>query len=83
MKFLFEMKNTEKPLVKLPRGFHFAGKPAHILNDQISRRVRLEYEKSSREEIYHDMYAMLESGTTSHKCMCICGDFQCQILPEH
>jgi hypothetical protein len=74
LKLLIWMKITEKNPVKLPRGFHFAGQPAHIFNEKISRRVRLEFEKSTRAEIYHDMYVMLESGSTSLQCMCICGD---------
>jgi len=42
------MKITEKNPVKLPRGFHFAGQPAHIFNEKFSRIVRLEFDEKSR-----------------------------------
>ena len=67
------MPNKERKLVQLPSGYHFVGHAAHVHDGKLSRRVRVEYENQTRQDVYRDLFFILDVESSSPKCLCFCG----------
>jgi hypothetical protein len=66
--------SKERVLIVLPRGYHFAGYPAHMHEEKVSRRVWLEFVKDTRVNKYQDMFVFINESTPAVQCRCRCGN---------